>query len=208
MPLLPQEIYIDSTSLSSWTFWVESTLSALATVNHGVHELDSSGVWIVPSGVKFVELEFYGGSGGDAGTCWCSWANSSRHGSNGSNGGGGRILLAVEKGDTISYVMGQHGLDDAGPYNGPGQYSSYSSNGNSGLDGEVSSVSLNGTQIASGKKGLGGIAATCTPSPGPGQCFNGNPTSVVNGFQSVNIAGGGIVLSETNKAENKLVIRH
>jgi hypothetical protein len=182
--------------------------ASLIDVNHGTQVLTTSGIWVVPSGVRMVELEFYGGSGGDAGNCWCHWANSYRYGSNGSNGGGGKILLSVAEGDTITYSQGQHGLDDAGPYNGPGQYSSYTTNGKSGLNGVISTISVNGTEIASANAGIGGTSATCTPSPGPGQCFNGGSATAINGFAAVNTNGGGIVLSESNKNGNELIIRY
>ena len=191
-------------SITSQQNQIDSLENEVTEVSHGMIAIENTDFWVVPKGVRFVELEFYSGSGGDAGTCSCN--NSLRYGSGGSNGGGGRILLAVAPGDTIQYNKGEDGLDNAGPYNGPGQYASSSNNGNSGLNGEPSSVSLNGILVAVGRVGHGGISPTC--DLGAGQCFNGNAAPVVSGFQVVEPEGGGVVLSESQSNVSNLSIRY
>ncbi|EHH68369.1 glycine-rich domain-containing protein [Gluconobacter morbifer] len=149
-------------------------LTGLPTV---MVQTQATGNFTVPAGVYRIRLRFRGGGGGGG----AGGSNSTSAVSAGGGGAAGAFLdliLAVQPGNNVSWVIGAAGS--------PGTY-----NGSSGTAGGDTIVYLSGVEVARAKGGTGGANAT---SGGVGQGGTGGSFSVtasVGGYEGHTGPGGG-----------------
>jgi hypothetical protein len=111
-----------------------------------------TGSFVVPDGAHSIVAEIWGGGGGGSG--YCSYAYPG-HIWGGGAGGYVKVLLSVNPGDVLPYVIGtggQHGF----PYSSPGQI------------GGDSSLDLNMTTVAVAHGGSGGADDALAAAGGQG----------------------------------------
>jgi Collagen triple helix repeat (20 copies) len=177
---------------------------------HSYINLNNSGIlsnWTIPNGVYTIEININGSIGGNGGTSFiCGNIYSTGIiGGQGGDYGSAKVILNVNPGDILSYLIGTNGL----------RGSDTCSNGNlaianDGTQGQTSSIYLNGNlilQITGGTGGTGG--RTCS---GNSNCFVVGIKGLSGYLDMTNLLNNGFFVYDTkniyNTTPNTLTIRY
>jgi hypothetical protein len=202
MMSVPYALYSTYSNYSNNTIGLNGVSSSI----HGHYSFSNIGVvssWVVPNGITTVNILLSGSVGGPAGTA--SWPNWSIAGGAGGSCGFVNLLITVHAGDTLSYYLGNNGINGTNFYCPGGccsdNLSCY------GSDGEISWVKINSIDISKIYGGKGGW-----PYGRNNNCYNLSAVTGASGyFDNSNILDAGIFILSTsndfNISCNQLIIR-
>jgi hypothetical protein len=132
--------------------FIESISSNNGQAVHGHQVFSGYGAYefIVPSGVRQIEISILGSTGGNGGTACNTTCGVSYSGGVGGSSATARVILPVEFYDTVSWSIGENGAA------GIPCFTNYVCGGTSGQQGSVSHLYLNNALILSLTGGTGG----------------------------------------------------